>query len=192
MQCPLFHIYKLLPRGRFCFNDSWSPHILIMWMMVSMLWNIIQICICFSSIELKSGWNHPNLDVLHHPNLDDSVSHLKMYVLYNPFSDDSEYVLMLSKSGCFVQSIFGWLCSFQKWIFSIILIWMILYMLVSHPKLDVLYNPNLYNSKWVSMSSKSGSFAQSIFGWLCIFQDWLFCTTVVVDVVPALVVVLNV
>ena len=37
-------------------------------------------------------------------------------------------------------------------------------MLVSHPKVDVLYNPNLDDSECVSMSSKSGCFVQSNFG----------------------------
>ena len=41
---------------------------------------------------------------------------------------------------------------------------MTLNMLVSHPKVDVLYNPNLDDSECVSMSSESGCFIQSIFG----------------------------
>ena len=70
----------------------------------------------FTSIQLKSGSNHPNLDDLYHPNSDDLVSHPKFCisqiwmilnmlashpkvdVSYNPFLDG--YVS--SKIGCFV------------------------------------------------------------------------------------------
>ena len=40
----------------------------------------------FFCIELKSRRNHPTLDELYHLNLDDSVSHWKVEVLYNPLS----------------------------------------------------------------------------------------------------------
>ena len=63
------------------------------------------------------------------------------------FLDDSKCVPMSSKIGCFVQSIFGWLCIFRNWMFCIILIRIIL-------------NDN------ACRSSKNGCFVQSIFGLL--------------------------
>ena len=48
----------------------------------------------------------PKLDILYHPNLDDSgharISHPKVDVLYNPNLDDSEGIFMSFESGCFV------------------------------------------------------------------------------------------
>ena len=42
--------------------------------------------------------------------------------------------------------------------------WMILNMLVSHPKVDIFNNPNLDDSECVFMTSTSGCLVQSIFG----------------------------
>ena len=56
---------------------------------------------------------------------------------YNPCLDGFECVSMSSKSGYFVQSIFGWLCILQNRIFCIILIWMILNILVTDEHLSV-------------------------------------------------------
>ena len=82
---------------------------------------------------------YPKMVVLYNPNLNILVSHPKVDVLYNPILDDFECVSICypivdvsynsfldgyvsSKSGC---------------------IWMIVNMLVSHPKVDVLYSPFL-------------------------------------------------
>ena len=54
-------------------------------------------------IELKS--NHPNLDDLYDPILDESdcvLSHPKLEVLYNPLLDDSEHACKSSKGESFV------------------------------------------------------------------------------------------
>ena len=48
------------------------------------------------------------------------------------------FFLCHPKGDVFVQSIFSLLCSFQNWMIRMTLIWMILNMLVSHPKEDVL------------------------------------------------------
>ena len=67
----------------------------------------------FSTIEMKSGWNRPNLedfyhlkvDILRNPNLDDSDCACKSSKKRNPNLDDilSECAFILSWSGCFVH-----------------------------------------------------------------------------------------
>ena len=49
--------------------------------------------------------NHPNLDVLYDPLLDDLsmlANHPKLDVLYDPLLDDSEHACKSSEIGCFV------------------------------------------------------------------------------------------
>ena len=91
-----------------------------------------------SHIELKSGWNNPNLDGSLHPNLVDLVSQLKMDVLYcitqicmilnilvshlkatGCFVYIHAILIMLSKNWCFAQSNFRWLCIIQIWYNSV-------------------------------------------------------------------------
>ena len=55
---------------------------------------------------LKMLVSHPNVDVSYNPFLDGYVSS-EIECLYNPNLDDSECPCKSSKSGCFVQSIFG-------------------------------------------------------------------------------------
>ena len=49
-----------------------------------------------------------------------------------------------------------YVCCCLIWMFCIIHFWMILSMLVNHLKLDVLYNPLLYDSEHACKSSKGG------------------------------------
>ena len=53
----------------------------------------------------------------------------------------------------------------QIWMICTIHFWMKVNMFLSHPKLDVLYNPLLDDSEHACKSSKDETFVQSTFGW---------------------------
>ena len=132
-------------------DDSWSTQIYKLWMFrqcCEISSKLDDICLFFSySVELKTGW-------WNHPNLDDSVSHLKVGVLYNPNLDNSEHAcksrlrvdvlyhqnLDGSERGCksFKSGIIKCKC-YPK--VDVICFWMVMYL----PKLDVMDNSIFVN-----------------------------------------------
>ena len=96
-----------------------------LWMILNMLVSHPKLDVLYN--PFLNGYVSSKLDVLYHPNLDDLVSRLKMDFLCNPNLDDSEHACKSSKSGCFVQSNFGWfwMCFYviQKWMLLKKLVW---------------------------------------------------------------------
>ena len=132
---------------------------------------------CQVGLNSKNGWYviHKN-----HPNVDDLS--IMWYIIQIWMINVCCYLYRTEKSskfGCFVQSTFGWFWAFlqiiQRWLFCTIHFWMKVNVFLSHPKLDVLYNPLLDDSEHACKSSKGGGFIWSTFGWLCIFRNWMFC-----------------
>ena len=78
--------------------------------------NLEDILFVVTYIELKSGYNHPNLVDLYDPILDESecVSE-SSDALYNPFLDDSECACKSSKGGSYFIIHF-WMILSKMWI----------------------------------------------------------------------------